>query len=89
MNKSNALELFADVATTVEEEGTYKYCDISDPVNMRNALNFYNRYLTFLSGRDKQDLLTVWHHACDDPRDTKLFLNAINILKEKYSKGLD
>jgi hypothetical protein len=83
MKNSELLEVFADIATSVYEEGL-RYSDISDPENMRAALDFYNEQLGFLVGRDRQDLLNVWHHACDDPRNTKMFMNAVRVLKEKY-----
>lgn len=83
MNKCELLEAFAEIATTAYDDG-HQYRDISDPNNMRSALEFYNKHLGFLGNRERQELLIVWEHACDDPRDTKVFLEAVSILKEEY-----
>lgn len=84
MKNTELLDMFAEVATSVNKEGSHKYWDASDPKNMSSALKFYNEKLGFLGSRDKRELLEVWQQACDDGRELKLFFNAIKVLKEKY-----
>lgn len=86
MNISEKLATFADLATTCYlRDDEVPYFDPSDPENMKMALDFFHEELGFLSGRDKEDLLSVWQRACDDCRDTKLLFNAVRVLQDKYN----
>ena len=85
MTYAEKLEMFADLATE-SQESEYTYWDVSDPDNMQRALDYFNRELTFLSGRDKDDLMKVWMRACEDCRDTKLLFNAVKVLQGKYEQ---
>ncbi len=86
MKKTELLDMFAEIATSVEE-GTHKYWDASEPENMAKALKFYYEHLGFLGSRDKRELLEVWQQACDDGRELRLFFNAIKVLKDKYDES--
>jgi hypothetical protein len=86
--RSDKLEIFAEIATTCydnEDGDDFRYFDASDPENVQSATEFFNTELGFLTGREKDDLLEVWHRVCNDCRQTKLLFNAVKVLQDKYS----
>lgn len=84
MTYAEKLETFADLATESQEFEHCDYPDASSPENIKRAWDYLNRELTFLGGRDKDELVSVWRHACDDCRDVKLLFTAVKVLQIKY-----
>jgi len=76
------LEIFADLATACG-----RYWDAS--ANMEAAQSYLDEELTFLSNRDKEELVEIWKRVCEDGRQTKILFNAIKVLSDKYQKQLD
>ena len=82
------LDMFADLATCGNQppHWDYRYYDPSEPDNIKMAEEFLEKELGFLSNNDIDALRDVWQVAIDDCRNTKLLVNAIKVLKDKYDK---
>lgn len=66
-------------------DNRFAFCDPAHPENMKIAEDWFNRELSFLTKRDKEDLYMVWQYVCEHG-NTKMIFNAIKVLQEKYDK---
>lgn len=82
------LDMFADLATYSYQDDEHFYLDASEPDNIQSARQFLDNELGFLSSSDKRSLEEAWQAAIRDCRDTKVFLSAIKVLKDKYDQPI-
>lgn len=87
MTYAEKLDIFAELATAGHLGEEYTFWDASDPDNRRLAMDYFAKELGFLSGKDSKELKYIWNLAVEDCRQTKIFFNAIKVLKDRYDYG--
>lgn len=85
LSNKEKLQVFVELAcyAKLEDEDVY-YMDASNISNIRKASRWFDDELTFLGGRDANDLRDFWNLAIEDGGSTRTLFAFVKGLQEKY-----